>query len=105
MHLTGKQLLLLKVISAGNDDGTNVDLDQLIERVEYETTKQSIQFSIRALIKHGLIEKTGTDKRRGRQRVTLGMTELGKTYFTPTFPVPAHPIVEPELSFSEESYE
>lgn len=83
MHLTTKQIELLRVIAAGNDDGSPADLDQILERVSYKPTKQSIQFSIRALIGHGLIEKLGTDKRRGRQRVLIGATPLGQHYVGP----------------------
>ena len=61
----------------GNEDGTFVDLDEVLDRVPYETTKQSIQFSIRALVKKELIEKQEREKRRGRSRVVLGPTELG----------------------------
>lgn len=80
MHLTTKQIELIRVIGAGNDDGTATDLDEILERVRYETTKQSIQFSIRALVAHGLIEKKGVEKRRGRQRQVIAVTELGRDY-------------------------
>lgn len=75
-HLTTKQIELLRVIAAGNE-GAPADLDEILDRVRYETTKQSLQFSIRALIKHGLIEKLGVSKRRGRQRQVIGATPLG----------------------------
>ena len=77
MHLTYKQIELLKVVNAGNPDGTPTDLDELIERVSYKPTKQSIQFSIRALIAHGLIEKGTTEKRRGRMRAIIKITPAG----------------------------
>ena len=80
MHLTTKQCELMRVIVAGNEDGSACDLDQILDRVRYETTKQSLQFSIRALIKHGLIEKVGPYKRRGRPRQIIAATELGKAY-------------------------
>jgi DNA-binding MarR family transcriptional regulator len=80
MHLTTKQLELLRVIAAANEDGSACDLDEVIERINYETTKASIQFSIRALIKHGLIAKVGTEKRRGRQRVLIGITTAGRGF-------------------------
>jgi len=65
------------VISAGNDDGTPTDLDEVIERVSYKPTKQSIQFSIRALVNHGLIEKGAQEKRRGRLRAIIRITPKG----------------------------
>lgn len=94
MHLTTKQIELLRVIGAGNEDGSATDLDEILERVRYETTKQSLQFSIRALIGHGLIEKKGVEKRRGRQRQVIGATALGLTYAGGKRPEPAvNPIV------------
>ncbi|WKZ86330.1 MarR family transcriptional regulator [Ralstonia pickettii] len=84
MHLTVKQIELMRVIGAGNPDGSPADLDQVLERLNYETTKSSIQFSIRALIKHGLIEKGGREKRRGRQRVLLLITSAGSMHVRPT---------------------
>jgi DNA-binding MarR family transcriptional regulator len=80
MHLTTKQIELLRVIAAANEDGSPTDLDQVIDRINYETTKASIQFSIRALIGHGLIEKVGKEKRRDRQRVLIGVTPVGRSY-------------------------
>lgn len=78
MHLTAKQIELINVIGKRNEDGGAIDLDQLLERLSYRTSKQSIQFSIRALIKHGLIEKSASEKRRGRTRTLLSLTELGE---------------------------
>ena len=79
--LTDKQYKILTVICHGNKelDGTwsPVDMDELLERVAYETTKQSMQFSIRALISRKLIEK-GTEKRRGASRVTYIPTRTAK---------------------------
>jgi DNA-binding MarR family transcriptional regulator len=83
MALTNKQIEILKVLVAG--DGNDVegrlipaDLDELLDRLGYRTTKASMQFSIRALIKRGLIFKAGMEKRRGRQRVLLSPTEQAK---------------------------
>jgi len=80
MHLTAKQIELLRVIRAGNGLDDPCDLDEILDRVRYETTKASLQFSIRALIKHGLIEKRDTEKRRGRQRRPIAITELGRGF-------------------------
>jgi DNA-binding PadR family transcriptional regulator len=76
MSLTVKQVELLTVIAKGNGAAA-ADLDEILDRIRYETTKQSLQFSIRALIKHGFIEKRGTEKRRGRQRQMIAATDLG----------------------------
>jgi len=93
MHLTTKQIELLTTIGRRNPDGAAVDLDQLIERLSYQPSKQSIQFSIRALIAHGLIQKDAPEKRRGRTRTLISLTEAGqimigkpKTSFVETIP-------------------
>jgi len=83
MKLSQKQLHLLMAVGAGNPDGSLLDMDQLLEVLAYRTTKQSIQFSIRALIAKGLMEKRGRVCRRGRVRVTFGLTGEGRMYVTP----------------------
>lgn len=72
--LTDKQYKILIVLCHGNGKDENgklipCDLDELLERVAYKTTKASMQFSIRALIGRELISK-GSEKRRGASRVT-----------------------------------
>ena len=71
--------MILEVITKRNTDGSLIDLDQLIEEVDYEVTKESIQFTIRRMIDHGVIEKADSEKRRGRRRVLFRTTELGHT--------------------------
>lgn len=78
MHLTSKQIELMTIIGSGNPDGTAVDLDQILERLSYHPTKQSLQFSIRALIARDLIKKDPAEKRRGRMRTVISLTETGK---------------------------
>lgn len=80
MHLTPNQTEVLKVVAAGNDDGSQTDLDEIIERVSYRPSKAAIQFTIRSLIGHGLIEKVGSEKRRDRKRVLIGITDLGRHF-------------------------
>lgn len=77
MNFTTKQLEILKVIYTANPDKTQVDLDQLLERLSYQPSKASIQFSIRALVGKGLIKRVGTEKRRGSRRVLFAMEPLG----------------------------
>lgn len=72
--LTDKQYKILVVLCHGNgksEDGKLIpcDLDELLERIAYKTTKAAMQFSIRALIGHRLLTK-GLEKRRGASRVT-----------------------------------
>jgi hypothetical protein len=73
-HLTSKQRQILDVIIKGNPDGTWVDLNELLERLPYETTKDSLQFSIRALQTKGLLEKKDMEMRRGQPRRVLAPT-------------------------------
>src|SRR4051812_5294646 len=80
MKLSAKQTNLLQLIVAGNPEGKLVDLDQLMERAEHKPSKAAIQFSIRTLIAHELIEKAGTEKRRERMRVLFKATELGQHF-------------------------
>jgi DNA-binding MarR family transcriptional regulator len=78
MHLTLKQIELLSVIGKRNPDGGATDLDQILERLSYKPTKQSLQFSIRALIAHALIQKDAPEKRRGRVRTLISLTKTGE---------------------------
>lgn len=78
-HVTRKQRQIMEPILKGNvnPDGITVewlDMDQLLERIPYETSKQSLQFSIRFLIKKGFVEKGETEVRRGRKRRILKPT-------------------------------
>lgn len=83
MALTKKQTELIQVIAAGNEDGTHADLDQVIERLSYSPSKQSIQFSIRALVVKELITKDGREKRRGRMRALIAPTIMGRHFAGP----------------------
>lgn len=109
MHFSLKQISILKVISKRNDDGSDVDMDQILDRLDYKTSKQSLQFSLRALVEHGMIEKSGMEKRRGRKRVLFGMTDLGNRHFSPlSAPAPVsveEVIVESEISMPSEFFE
>jgi repressor of nif and glnA expression len=79
-HLTAKQLELMRVITAANDDGTPCDMDQILERIRYHTTKDSLQFSLRVLIDRGLVKKLGIEKRRGAARRLITVTDEGRGY-------------------------
>jgi DNA-binding MarR family transcriptional regulator len=79
--LTRNQYEIMAVLIKGNPDGSFVDLDQLLERVSYQPTKYAIQFSIRFLIKRGLVVKHESELRRGARRVVLSATELGYDIF------------------------
>lgn len=79
--MTDMQLAILKLIVKGNDDGSHLDIDQIVERLGMEyshyTTKQSLQFSLRFMRRDGLIEKHGYETRRKRRRVLYAPTLLG----------------------------
>lgn len=76
-YLTTKQSQILAVIAGKNEDGSLVDLDQLLDRLPYETTKQSIHFSLRALIARKFLKKAGEEKRRGRRRRLIDLGDAG----------------------------
>lgn len=80
MNLTPKQVGVLLTINRENDDKSLVDLDQIIERQDYETNKPSIQFIIRNLVEKELITKSGTEVRGGRRKVLFKTTALGERY-------------------------
>lgn len=61
-----------------------LDLDQLIEAVPYEVTKEAIQFTLRFLAKRGFAEKRGTDVRRGKRRVLWVLTPAGEHHISRT---------------------
>jgi hypothetical protein len=63
--------------------GSLADLDQLIAGLSWNPTKESIQFSIRAMIKKCLIEKAGIQARRGRNRICFRVAFEGKAVFDP----------------------
>lgn len=80
--ITDKQYKILVVICEGNKDlngkfESPVDLDQLLERIAYDTTKESMQFSIRALMRRGLITKD-KERRRGALRAVYYPTREAK---------------------------
>lgn len=95
MLLTPKQLEIIRIVAAGNSDGSNTDLDEILERASYKPTKQAIQFTIRSLVHHELIEKVGSEKRRGRSRVVIRATPLGKHYANAGVVSVAESVLEP----------
>lgn len=75
-YLTLKQIELMRVITEQNE----TDLDEILSLIRYHTSKQSLQFSIRALIGRGLVEKRGIIKVRGRMRQVIAPTAVGAGY-------------------------
>lgn len=65
--LTVKQREVMKIILSSADNGEFADMDQILDRIGYETTKSSMHFTIRTLIKHGLVVKRdGVEPRMGK---------------------------------------
>jgi DNA-binding PadR family transcriptional regulator len=81
--VTPYQLELLKAARAAHDAGAPLDLDQLLDTLSWEPSKESLQFTIRALIKRGLIVKSDLELRRGRRRVSFLMTADGRQLLDP----------------------
>jgi len=73
-RMSSKQYQILDVLIRGNPDGSWIDIDQLLERLPYETTKPSIQHSIRILMRKGLMERKNIERRRGSDRRLLAPT-------------------------------
>lgn len=79
-HGTAKQLEIIGLIVQGENPASAfspIDIDLLLERLSYKPSKQSLQFSIRALIQKGWIEKLYLG-RRDRVRACFVPTETGK---------------------------
>ena len=77
LYLTTKQVGIINALKRLNDDGSFLDLDQLLNKLPYRTTKQSLQFSLRALIEHGLVMNHRREVRRERRRRVLSLTTTG----------------------------
>lgn len=89
--LTKKWELILQIISRANEDGSFVDLDQILDRMNRGlepngrgwTTKDNIQFMLRSLIERNFIEKVGMAKRRGARRRLYAATSHGFEVLNP----------------------
>lgn len=100
MNLTQKQKAILALIVKGNPDGP-IDLDQLIERLPYTPSKDSMHFSVRALVNKGLIEKGGLELRRGRSRRLITVTPLGLHWAKVLCPRPVPLTLEEAIDLEE----
>lgn len=82
MHLTTKQRQIMSCVISGNErcDGilTNwLGVSELVRHLPYKTTRDSLQFSIRALEKKGLIYRGVAELRDGRWHTPVVPTEQG----------------------------
>ena len=73
-----KQVEALRVIANEANGNAPQDLDTILSHMTYAVTKQSFQFTLRSLIKRGLVEKVGRKTIYGRSRRMLKVTELGR---------------------------
>lgn len=73
-----KQIEALRVIANEENGNAPQDLDAILENLTYKVTKQSFQFTLRSLIKRGLVEKVGRKVINGKSRRMLKITELGR---------------------------
>lgn len=110
-RLTYKQTQILDAIRKGAPDGGFIDLDQLLDSLSYETSKSSMQFSLRALIRRGFIAKKGRETRRAQGRQTYALTPAGYASYQsgsgdfvvneggalPLEPMPPLDVPEPDL--------
>lgn len=75
--------LLQRLVEIYRETGKLADFDQLLTRLSWNPTKESAQFTIRAVIKKGFVEKTPLEYRRGRKRVCFRVTEQGMLVLDP----------------------
>lgn len=82
--ITRYQLEILTQLSrVEKETGKLADFDQLLSSLSWTPTKESAQFTIRAVIGKGFIEKTALESRRGRNRVCYRITSSGKEVLDP----------------------
>lgn len=80
--MTKYQIEVLQKISAGGPDG-HLDFDQLLPLLHWSPSKDSMQFTIRAMCAKGLVEKRPQELRRGRKRVVYAVTPEGALALDP----------------------
>ncbi|WP_323016465.1 hypothetical protein [Castellaniella sp.] len=100
-RLTEKQYQIMSTIVDGTHDAAGnpcaLDMEQLLDRLPYRTTRESMQFSLRKLEGRGLITRD-YEKRRGRCRALVYPTKLGLTALTNQFsPRPSTAVAEIKL--------
>ena len=77
--VTAYQLEMLSAVLEGSPGVGPIDFDQLLAQLSWKPKKESAQFTIRACISKGLMEKTELQLRRGRLRVCYRTTEKGRS--------------------------
>lgn len=89
--MTNKQRQLMKIVVMGNLDKTgarvsNVDYHQVLTRLPYITTRDSLMCSVAILEKQGWLVKAGKELRDGRMKQTLEPTAVAIRVITPPAP-------------------
>lgn len=79
--LTKKQTALMKIVLAGNLDAAggrvgDVDYAQILSRLPYKTSRESLMCSLAILEKQGWLVRVGKELRLGRSRQTVAPTAL-----------------------------
>ena len=69
--------------------GRLTDFDQLLGQLSWTPSKESAQFTIRAMIAKGFIEKAAIEPRRGRNRICYRVADGGKAVLDPRWTVAA----------------
>jgi hypothetical protein len=87
--VTAYQMEILTAVQRCAGEGFDMDLDQLVDTLSWQPTKQSLQFSIRALIAKRMLTKTGFQVRRGRKRVCFRLDSEGLAVLDPRGVAPA----------------
>lgn len=75
-YLTAKQQEIMDAVLRLTGRGEFPDMDELLDAVSYKCSKQAMQFSVRYLARHGLLEKKEPELRRGRRRAVIAPTKL-----------------------------
>lgn len=82
--VTAYQFEVLSVLRRlEGSSGQLADFDQLLSQLSWLPSKESAQFTIRAMIGKGFIEKAPLQSRRGRNRVCYRITPAGKIILDP----------------------
>lgn len=103
--LTRKQAALMKVVMTGNIDAKGAwvswcDYQQILDRLPYKTSRESLMCSIRILVNQGWIEREGKEIRDGRARQTVAPTAVAKRILNPASkpaPVTYREVVEDDV--------
>jgi len=89
--------LLTTLLRLEQATGRLTDFDQLLEQLSWSPSKESAQFTIRAMIAKGFIAKAPLESRRGRNRICYRIAEGGKAVLDPRHVAPARLEKEAEL--------